>query len=175
MNLFCLFEAMGLLAFKTPMAPPSTILLALCLFKGLVLLFQCQFSAVCPSHQAEGRWDNGQYEGQRFLQIPSFCFTITVDVHYTLFIWFFMFTHICWWVCNLEKLTWADWKNLIQSETASSGIWVNYLVSCTVVGVNYHCNTAQISETKTEVKRGKVTFTADITLILHSSRWQTSA
>lgn len=144
MHLLCLFEAMRLLAFQTPMArtPPSTILLALCLFKGLVLLFQCQVSAVCPSYQAESRWDNGRYEGQSFLQISSFCFTITVGVHHTLFIWLFIFTHICWWVYNLKEFSWADWTNLIQSQTASSGIWINYLVSCAVGVVNYHCNPA---------------------------------
>lgn len=157
MDSFCLFEAMRLLAFKTPMArtPPSTILLALCHFRDLVLLFECQSSAVCPSHQPEGRWDNGQCEGWRFLQIPLFCFTTTVDVHHTLFIWLLMFTHICWWVFNLEELPWANWTNLIESETASSGIWMNYLASCAVVGVKYHYNTAKWSETKTEVKQGK--------------------
>lgn len=158
---------MSLLAFKTPMArtPPSTTLLALCLFKDQVLLFECHFSAVCPSHQPEGRWDHGHHEGQRFLQIPSFFFTITVDVHYTLFIWLFMFAHMCWWVCNLEELSWADWKNLIQSETASSSIWMNYLVSCAVVGVKYHYNTAWIIRDQDWSETGeKVKFTADITL-----------
>lgn len=146
MDLFCLFETMRLLAFKTPMArtPPRTILLDFCLFKDLVLLFECHFSTVCLSHQPEGRWHNGQYKGQRFLQIPLFCFILTVDVHCTLFIWLFMFTCICWWVCNLEELSWADWTNLIPSETALSGIWMNYLVSCAAVGVNYHYNTAWI-------------------------------